>query len=343
MSSTSTPMMKLLVALAAASGHLAGAELQLPLPQDFVQGTIFFTSAHTGDLVRLDCKADGCSKPLAIAAGLETYSGLVPWSGQLVAATKSHKLVQVDPWCQDSSCPLKTLVDVEHALGELMGPHGNFSLGGITWCQDSLFVVFGAATHPGPSGVMRCANCSVGHDCTSGCSLVDGGRAAGKGSQELSGFAAGIACMGDRVLVTDNSNFRVQAIPAGCAKAPCEIDTFAQGLKWPLGIAVVSGGSRVLVTLDEGIKSLHSDGSSLANFSYRGDTGGLCEGDGKVLAVDGSTGNILSFDPACDANCAASLIWNSTGSTARPLYDDQSVGLIAYMPHQLRDSPAIFL
>lgn len=110
MSSTSTPMMKLLVALAAASGHLAGAELQLPLPQDFVQGTIFFTSAHTGDLVRLDCKADGCSKPLAIAAGLETYSGLVPWSGQLVAATKSHKLVQVDPWCQDSSCPLKTLV-----------------------------------------------------------------------------------------------------------------------------------------------------------------------------------------------------------------------------------------
>ncbi|CAE7537191.1 unnamed protein product, partial [Symbiodinium sp. CCMP2456] len=293
----------------------SGAELQLPLPQDFVQGAIFFTSPHTGDLVRLDCKADGCSKPLAIAAGLETYSGLVPWSGHLVAATKTHKLVQVDPWCQDSSCPLKTLVDVEHALGELMGPHGNFSLGGITWCQDSLFVVFGAATHPGPSGVMRCANCSVGHDCTSSCSLVDGGKAAGKGSQELSGFAAGIACMGERVLVTDNSNFRVQAIPAGCAKAPCEIETFAQGLKWPLGIAVVNGGSRILVTLDEGIKSLHSDGSSPSNFSYRGDTGGLCEGDGKVLAVDGSTGNILSFDPVCDANCAASLIWNSTGST----------------------------
>ena len=174
-----------------------------------MQGAIFFTSAHTGDLVRLDCKADGCSKPLAIAAGLETYSGLVPWSGQLVAATKSHKLVQVDPWCQDSSCPLKTLVDVEHALGELMGPHGNFSLGGITWCQDSLFVVFGAATRPGPSGVMRCANCSVGHDCTSSCSLVDGGRAAGKGSQELSGFAAGIACMGDRV-----SCYRQQQLPS---------------------------------------------------------------------------------------------------------------------------------
>jgi len=134
----------------------------------------------------------------------------------LLAALKSNLVVQVDPWCQDSSCPVTTLVDVEHALSP--GDRGSFNLGGMAWCHDSLFIVFGGKS--ASSGVLRCANCSIGLDCTAGCSLVDGGAGPGKGLRQLSGFAAGIACAGDHVLITDNNNFRVQMIPAGCAGAP---------------------------------------------------------------------------------------------------------------------------
>ena len=211
---------------------------------------------------------------------------------------------------------------------------------------------------------------------------MDGGNEPGKGSQQLSAFAAGITCVDDNVLVTDtrrpggtllpflgsgflytvnqtrkrslkygywstkdNSNSRVQAIPAGCVRAPCgslskrfskwpwsssgkgcplgpsnplmlqpvlgfpscspaltspgDVKTFATGVKWPLGIAAVNGGRRVLVTLDEGIVSFLPNGTSQRDWSSRGDMGFLCEGGGRILAASGGDGNVVSFDPAC--------------------------------------------
>jgi len=294
-------------------------------PPRSVQGSIFFTCLHSGDLIRLDhCGVNGCDQPVAIAKGLATYGGLVPWDGSLLAALKSRLVVQVDPWCQDSSCPLKTLVDVERALGP--GDHGSFSLAGMAWCHDSIFIVFGGQS--GASGVLRCTNCSLGRDCTQGCLIVDGGAAPGKGPRQLCGFAAGAACLNDKVLVVDNSNFRVQAIPATCTSAHCDIGTFNSGLKWPLGIAVVGAGSRVLVTLDEGIVSMGPTGTLLhKDWSKRDDSGFLTEGEGQIFVASGGDGNIVSFDATCvGPNCTAALVWNSTGSSAK------SGGAMAYMP-----------
>jgi len=269
---------------------------------------------------------------VTIAEGLSTYGGLLQWQGSLLASLKSNRVVQIDPWRQDSSGPVTTLVDVERALGP--GDHGSFSLGGTAWCHDSLFIVFGGQS--GASGVLRCANCSVGQDCTMGCALVDGGKGSGQGPRQLSGFAAGIACADDRVLVTDNANFRVQTFPAGCTSAPCDVQTFVGGLKWPLGIAVVGGGKRVLVTLDEGIVSIGPDGTlQRQHWSSLGDTGFLCEGEGRILVASGGDGNVVSFDPACDGpNCTATTVWNSTGSSAK------AASAIAYMQ---RPEPVDFL
>lgn len=300
-----------------------------------LQGSIFFQSLHSSELVRLDaCGDDGCASPVTIATGLSTYGGLLPWHGSLLAALKRNLVVQIDPWRQDSSSPMTTLVDVERALGP--GDHGSFSLGGTAWCDDSLFIVFGGQS--GASGVMRCTNCSMGHDCTKGCAVVDGGAGPGPGLQQLSGFAAGIACADNNVLVTDNANFRVQTFPAGCTSAPCDVQTFIGGLKWPLGIAVVRDGKRVLVTLDEGIVSIGSDGVlQREHWSSLGDTGFLCEGEGRILVSSGSDGNVVSFDPACvGPNCTATVVWNSTGSSAK------AAGAIAYMPRP-RQEPVDFL
>jgi len=141
------------------------------------------------------------------------------------------------------------------------------------------------------------------------------------------------------VLVTDNSNFRVQAIPVGCASAPCDVRTFASDLKWPLGIAAVGGGRRVLVTLDEGIASFRPDGTLRQdNWSMREDSGFLCEGGGRVFLASGGDGNVVSLDPECDGpNCSEVLVWNSTGSSAK------SAGAIAYMPYPPtpKDEPLI--
>ncbi|CAE7173553.1 unnamed protein product [Symbiodinium pilosum] len=324
--------MKLLVALVAVTSSPAFVASVEP-PQDPLQGAIFFTSLGTKELVRLDCNKQGCTGPHTVATGMETYGGLLPWKGHLLAALKSHQLVQLDPWCQNSSCPVTALVDVDHVLG---GEHGSYDLGGVSLCQDSLFIVFGG--QKGATGVLRCTGCSPGQDCTSGCSLVDGGNEPGKGSQQLSAFAAGITCVDDNVLVTDNSNSRVQAIPAGCVRAPCDVKTFATGVKWPLGIAAVNGGRRVLVTLDEGIVSFLPNGTSQRDWSSRGDMGFLCEGGGRILAASGGDGNVVSFDPACEGpNCTATLVWNSSGSTAR------AASAIAYVPAQPHDGPSSFI
>lgn len=314
-------LMKLLVLLA--TWHSAiGVEVPGSL-----HGAIFFTGFPAGDLVRLDgCGSnDGCSRPVVIAKGLASYGGLLPWNRSLLIALKTRYVVQMDPWCQDSSCPMTPLVDVERALGP--GDHGSFDLGGLAWCHHSLFIVFGGRA--GASGVLRCTNCSLGEDCTASCSLVDGGSGPGKGEQQLSGFAAGVTCVGDHVLITDNSNFRVQAIPVGCTSAPCDVRTFASGLKWPLGIAAVGDQRRVLVTLDAGIASFSRDGTERRdNFSIRQDSGFLCEGGGRILVASGGDGNVVSLDPACEGpNCREVLVWNSTGSGER------SGGAIAYMPY----------
>lgn len=313
-------LMKLLVLLA--TWHSAiGVEVPGSL-----HGAIFFTGFPAGDLVRLDgCGNDGCSRPVVIAKGLASYGGLLPWNRSLLIALKTRYVVQMDPWCQDSSCPMTPLVDVERALGP--GDHGSFDLGGLAWCHHSLFIVFGGRA--GASGVLRCTNCSLGEDCTASCSLVDGGSGPGKGEQQLSGFAAGVTCVGDHVLITDNSNFRVQAIPVGCTSAPCDVRTFASGLKWPLGIAAVGDQRRVLVTLDAGIASFSRDGTERRdNFSIRQDSGFLCEGGGRILVASGGDGNVVSLDPACEGpNCREVLVWNSTGSGER------SGGAIAYMPY----------
>lgn len=300
--------MKLLLSL------LATAASGKPL-----EGSVFFTSLSSGDLVRLDCGKDGCGAPVSILSGLENYGGLVPWKGRLLGALKSQKVVTLDPWCKD--CPVSPLVDVKRVVGG----QGSFNVRGMTWCQDALFVVFAG---PDASGMLRCTCTPRVQDCTGNCSLVDGvsDLKPGNGTQQLSDFAASVACLDEKVLVADNSNFRLQSVPASCTQRPCHVETFAQGLLWPLGVAVVH--HRVLVTLDEGIVVLQPDGTA-RNFSSHGDTGFLCEGDGQILVASGGDGNILSFDPACEGpDCTATLVWNSTGSTAR------AATAIAYMRQQ---------
>ena len=136
---------------------------------------------------------------------------------------------------------------------------------------------------------------------------------------------SGATCLGNHVLVTDSSNFRVQAIPLGGGK----VDTFASGLKWPLGIAAIGGGTRVLVTLDEGIVSLRPDGTVwCGNWSTQGDTGFLCQGGDRVFVASGGDGNIVSYNEACDGpDCEEMVVWNSTGSSVK------AGSAIAYMTY----------
>jgi len=301
-------------------------------PTGSLQGAIFFTDLPSKDLVRLDkCGSAGCSKPVTIATGLSTYGGLLPWNGGLLAALNNHLVVQVDPWCQNSSCPVRQLVDVTRALG--LGDDASFSLGGLAWCHDSLYIVFGSRS--AASGVLRCTDCSLGNDCTHRCLLVDGGLEPGKGAGQLSGFAAGITCLGDRVLVTDNTNFRVQSIPVACAGPACEVGTFASDLKWPLGIAAVGGGKCVLVTLDDGIVSFLPDGSKrIDNWSIRQDSGFLFEAEGRIFIASGGDGNIVSLNPACEGpKCAEVVVWNSTGSWNSTAGGPYSASALAYMPY----------
>lgn len=307
----------------------------MDLPSGSLQGAIFFTDLPSKDLVRLDkCGSTGCGKPATIAKGLSAYGGLLPWNDALLAATRDNLVVQLDPWCQNSSCPVTPLVDTKRVPG--LGDNETFSLGGFAWCHDSLYIVFGGKS--AASGVLKCTDCSLGHDCTPHCSLVDGESKPGKGPGQLSGFAAGIACLGDHVLVTDNTNFRVQTIPVGCAHAPCEVGTFASGLKWPLGIAAVGGGKRVLVTLDDGIVSFLPDGSMrLDHWSIRQDSGFLFEAEGRIFIASGGDGNIVSVNPACKGpNCAEVVVWNSTGSWNSTVGGPYAATALAYMPYPLQ-------
>lgn len=245
------------VCIAATLGGCGGDGGDKPKPSDD-GGAIFFESLNSHDLVRLDhCGDNGCDSPIVIATNLSTYGGLVPWEGSLLAATESGRIVQVNPWCKGSSCPVSTVVDVASALGP--GDHGLFKIAGMTWCNSALFIAFGGES--AATGVLRCANCKLGDDCTKSCSLVNGGAEPGNGTHQLSAFSADIACLEDSVLVADNTNFRVQTIPTSCVSADCNVQTFTSGLKYPLGLAVVDSGKRVLVTLDEGIVSVGPQGT----------------------------------------------------------------------------------
>ena len=81
-----------------------------------------------------------------IARDMAIYGGLRPWKqGLMLAATTSHKVVQINPWCNSSSCGATSIVDVPKAIGaETVSDH--FALGGITLCgDDALFVAYGAS------------------------------------------------------------------------------------------------------------------------------------------------------------------------------------------------------
>jgi hypothetical protein len=86
-------MRLLAVVLAAVLASVGGFEL----PAGSSTASIFFTSLHTGDLVRLDnCGSPaGCDMPVTIATGLETYGGLQTWESSLLAASKAHHIVKV--------------------------------------------------------------------------------------------------------------------------------------------------------------------------------------------------------------------------------------------------------
>lgn len=276
-----------------------------------LEGSVFFTSLSSGDLVRLDCGNAGCGAPVIVTTGLENYGGLLPWESRLVAALKNQQVVHMDPWCND--CPKKTLVDMTRAVGQ-----ATLNVRGMTWCQDALFIVFLGSN---ASGLLRCTECLLGEDCTANCLQVDGDLP-GNGSQQLSEFAASVACWKDKVLVADNSNFRLQAVPAQCSQKPCKVETFAWNLLWPLGLLVVD--EKLLVTLDDSIV-FFQDGTR-HNFSSKGDNGFLCSGDGRILVASGHDGNVVSYDPNCDGpDCIPALVWNSTGTSAR------AATAIAYM------------
>ena len=267
------------------------------------EGSIVFTDSHSKRLLRLD-GADGM--PHVIAHDIATYGGLIPWKGMLLTATQNHKVMQIDPWC-NSACGTRYLVDVPKSLGveKVMDV---FALGGITLCgDDALFIAFGGNTTAGYSGVLRCEGCEPDTDCTSKCAVVAGGETPGVGMHQLGGYAAGVECVGDRVLVVDNTNLRVQSIPASCPRSPCNISTFASKLKYPLGIAKVS--DTILVTLDSTITSLSLDGSQHL-WSNQGDCGYLVQAENSVFVADR---NIVSFDSSCRGpDCKPSVVWNAT-------------------------------
>ena len=78
-------------------------------------GSIVFTDSHSKQLLRYGL--DGAdAMPRVIAHDIATYGGLMPWKGMLLAAAKNHKIVQVDPWC-NNSCASTFLVDVPKAIG----------------------------------------------------------------------------------------------------------------------------------------------------------------------------------------------------------------------------------
>lgn len=270
------------------------------------EGSIVFTDSLSKRLLRLD--ADGTSHVLT--HGLATYGGLIPWKGAMLAATTSHKVVQLDPWgrAANSSCGSNCLVDVPRAIGA-QTVVDNFALGGMTLCgDDALFIVFGGNATTGHSGVLRCEGCQAGTDCTSKCAVVDGGHSPGKGMRQLGGYAAGVECVGDKVLVVDNTNFRVQAIPASCLRSPCNVSTFASKLNYPLGIAKVH--DTILVSLDAAITSLSLDGSQQHAWSKQGDCGYLTPVGDRVLVADG---DIVAFDSRCRGPaCKPSVVWNAT-------------------------------
>ena len=272
-----------------------------------LDGSIVFTDSRSKRLLRLD-SADGTL--LTIAHDIATYGGLMPWRGLLLAATRDHKAVHIDPWCNNVSCASSLLVDVPKALGATKLVDA-FAIGGMTLCDDAIFIVYGGNATAGHSGVLRCKGCEPGKDCTSKCAVVDGGDSPGAGMQQLGGYAAGVECVGgmsQQVLVVDNTNLRVQGIPASCPRSPCNVSTFASQLNYPLGIAKV--GDAVLVTLDETITSLSADGSQHP-WSKRGDCGYLARAKSSVLVADR---DIVSFDSSCGGpGCKPSVIWNATG------------------------------
>lgn len=94
-----------------------------------LEGSVFFTSLAQGDLERLDCSSQGCGSPVTITSGLESYGGLLPWKGRLLAALKSHQVVSLDPWCS-TGCPTTQLVDVKRVLA---GANESFNVRGLTW------------------------------------------------------------------------------------------------------------------------------------------------------------------------------------------------------------------
>jgi len=289
------------LAMLVATAHTTTNE---PRPQQ--EGSIVFTDSLSKRLLRLD-GADGSSVPRVIARDIATYGGLIPWKGMLLAATRNYNVVQIDPWC-NSSCESSVVVDVLKALG-VEKVVDVFAIGDLALCgDDALFVSYGGNATTGHSGVLRCEGCEKDIDCTSKCAVVDGSDSPGAGMHQLGGYAAGVECVGDEVLVVDNTNFRVQAIPASCSRSPCKISTFASKLKYPLGIAKVSDA--VLVTLDSTIASLSLDGSQHL-WSMQGDCGYLVQAENRVIVSDG---NILSFDPSCRGpDCKPSVVWNATG------------------------------
>ena len=292
----------LVVMLLAATAHAVNTPFSR-------EGSIVFTDSITKRLLRLD-GADGM--PRVIAHDLATYGGLVPWKGMMLAAGKRHEVMEIDPWCEGSACGSSTrrLVDVPKALGVGKVVDG-FALGGMALCGDgALFVAYGGGNATvGHSGVLRCEGCEPKTDCTSKCAVVDGGESPGAGMHQLGGYAAGVECVGDSVLVADNTNLRVQAIPASCPRSPCNISTFASQLNYPLGISRV-GTDTILVTLDSSIISLALDGQ-VRRWSTQGDCGYLVQAGKRVFVANG---NIISFDSSCRGpDCAPSLVWNATG------------------------------
>ena len=268
-------------------------------------GSILFTDTRSKQLFRLDPSG----APQVVARNITTYGGLLSWKEKTLAATLDHKIIQVDPWC-NNSCISSNLVDVPKAIG-VETVADVFSIGGITLCgNDAMFVAYGGNATTGHSGVLRCEACEPGGDCTPNCSVVDGGDSPGTGMRQLGGFPAGIQCVGDHVLVVDNNNARVQALDASCLEAPCNVTTFASELDYPLGITVTRE-DEILVSLDSSIVSLAMDGSAHP-WSPEGDCGYLVEAGHSLLVAHG---DIISFDVTCRGpSCMPSIVWNSTGS-----------------------------
>ena len=122
--------------------------------------SLVFTDSHSKKLLRLDDDADGSLHVLA--HNVSAYGGLKPWKkGMMLAATKSHTIVQINPWCNSSECKTTPIVNVPEAIGAEKVVD-NFALGGITLCGDNaLFVAYGGNATAGHSGVLRCERCEL--------------------------------------------------------------------------------------------------------------------------------------------------------------------------------------